>query len=311
MKISLIIPTRNAEKYMDKLLNKLISQTVNIHEIIVIDTESKDKTIEICSRFEKVKLIQIKQSEFDHGSTRNRAAKESTGDFIVFLTQDAIPENEYFIENILKPFDDPQVGGVYGRQIARPDATPLERFAREFNYPDYDIVKSKKDIERLGIKAFFFTDVCSAFRRSDFDSVGGFPENVILSEDMIIASKLLLNDKLIVYASGASVIHSHNYTLIQQFNRNFDIGACLKMNKYILKYARTEAEGKKFVKNAVKHLASKKKYFCILKLFMESAFKFAGYRFGLIYNLLPFSIVRRFSMHKFYWDRNRISNSIE
>lgn len=311
MKISVIIPTRNAEEYMNDLLNKLYNQTKQIDEIIVIDTASKDRTIEICKQFDKVKTIQIKQSEFDHGGTRNLGARNAKGEYIIFLTQDAIPENEYFVENILKPFNDLNVAAVYGRQIAREDATPIERLAREFNYPDYDMVKSKKDIQTLGIKTFFFTDVCSAFRKEDFESVGGFPENIILNEDMIIASRFILRDKLVVYASKAAVIHSHDYTFKQQFSRYFDIGISLKQNQYILEHAKTEKEGSKFIKSSIAYLIKNNKPFWIFNLCIESIAKYIGYKLGLNYEKFSTDTIKKCSMHKFYWDKAQNFNMLK
>jgi rhamnosyltransferase len=304
LNVSVVIPTRNAEQYIQDLLDKLCSQNVTVREIIIIDTDSEDRTVEMCSKYDRVKIIKIKQSEFDHGGTRNLGARSSSGDYIVFLTQDAIPENESFIEKLLKPFNDPRIAAVYGRQIAREDAHPIEKFAREFNYPKHDILKSKKDINNLGIKTFFFTDVCSAFRNSDFEAVGGFPENVIMNEDMIIASKLILSDRMIGYAWEAAVLHSHDYTLRQVFGRYFDIGVSIRMHDYILKYAKAEAEGGKFMKEAAKRLIKSRNYLGLCKLLTESVCKFVGYKLGISYKVLPTRVARRFSMHKFFWDRN-------
>ena len=306
MDISVIIPTRNAGKYLNISLDLLNKQSIAVNEILVIDTESRDDTLEICKQYSNINVIQVKQSEFNHGTTRNIAAKHSKGKYLIFLTQDAIPQNEKFIENLLKPFENSQVAAIYGRQIARNDATPMERFSRHFNYPEEDTTKSKKDLEVLGIKAFFFTNVCSAFRREDFDNIGGFQNDIILNEDMIIASKLILSGKLISYASTATVIHSHSYTFRQQFGRYFDIGVSLKMNRYILEYSKVEKEGNKFLIEAIKFFVKSLKLNCAVKIVIESIFKFAGFKLGLNYNLFSKSMVRDFSMHKNYWDRAQI-----
>ena len=98
MKLSVIIPTRNAQQYMKNLIDSLINQSIKLHEIIIIDTASRDCTKSICEEYDIVKFVQINDGEFDHGGTRNKAAKLASGDILVFMTQDAIPENEYFIE---------------------------------------------------------------------------------------------------------------------------------------------------------------------------------------------------------------------
>ncbi len=305
MNVEILIPTFNAEKYIYKLILSLKSQKLNLENIIIIDSNSKDNTIKICNELSQkynIKVISIENKPFDHGGTRNLGARNSNADILVFMTQDAIPANNHFLEELIKPFSDPNVSAVYGRQVARKNATPIEKFTRRFNYPNKDKIKTKSDINKLGIKTFFCTNVCSAFRAEDFWKYGGFPEKTILNEDMIMASKLILGGKKIVYASKAKVIHSHNYTYRQQFTRNFDIGVSLKQNKEILRYAKAESEGLKFIKQGIKYLIKIKKPYLILDLILESCFKLLGYKLGMIYDKLPMWLVKKFSMQKFYWD---------
>lgn len=302
MDISVIIPTRNAEIYIDKLINSLLKQTIKPLEIIIIDTESKDNTKIICEKYDIVKFIGINEGEFDHGGTRNRAAKNACGEILVFMTQDALPKDQYFIEEIIKKLNEENVVASYGRQIARDDSTVLEQFARFFNYDDKEFIKSKSDIEKLGIKAFFMTNVCSAFVTKEFWDIGAFPEKTILNEDMIISSKIILASKKVHYAANACVIHSHNYTYMQQFKRNFDIAVSLVDYDKILKYAKTESEGVKYIKEAVKYLVKIKKIHLIPHLIIDSGFRFIGYKVGMNYKKIPLKYVKRMSMHSFYFN---------
>lgn len=302
MNISIIIPTRNAEKYMENLISKLENQTIKAKEIIVIDTASKDKTREICERFDIVKFIPIKDGEFDHGGTRNRAAREATGDILVFITQDAIPENDYFLEALVKPLGTDDICATYGRQVAREEAGPLEVFARKFNYPDEDLIKSSNDIDRLGVKAFFLSNVCSAFIAEEFWKVGGFPEQTIMNEDMIIASKLLFNNKKVCYSSKARVIHSHSYTYIQQFKRNFDVGVVFVDSSHYFNGVKSESEGIKYVKESAKYLIKNGKWYLIPHLIIDSGFRFLGYKAGKSYKKIPMKLVKKMSMHSFYFN---------
>lgn len=305
MKVSIIIPTRNAEKYIKSLIEALINQTIIPYEILVIDTASKDKTKEICTKYNRVKFIQINDGEFDHGGTRNKAAKEASGEILIFMTQDARPRNNKFIEEIIKKLGKDSIVASYGRQVANQNASYLEKFAREFNYTDKEIVKSKESIEMLGIKTFFMTNVCSAFLADEFWKVGGFPEKTILNEDMIISSKFILSQKKIHYSAKAEVIHSHNYTYIQQFKRNFDIGVSLVDNGEIIKYAKSESEGIKFVKAAIQHFMSINKIYLIPNLILDSGFRFLGYKIGLKYKILPIQLVKKMSMHSFYFNNKK------
>ena len=305
MNISIIIPTRNAEQYMDKLITKLINQTIKPKEIIIIDTASKDKTKEICEQFDIVKFIPIKDGEFDHGGTRNRAAREASGDVLVFMTQDAIPEDENFLEELVKPLGKDQICASYGRQVARQEAGPLEVFARKFNYPDQDIIKSFDDIEKLGVKAFFLSNVCSAFIAEEFWNVEGFPEQTIMNEDMIIASKLLFNNKKVCYASKAKVIHSHAYTYMQQFKRNFDVGVVFVDSSHYFNGVKSESEGVKYVMQSAKYLISNGKWYLIPHLIIDSGFRFLGYKAGKSYKKIPMKLVKKMSMHSFYFDKKQ------
>lgn len=300
--ISIIIPTRNAENYIKDLLDKLLNQNLKPSEIIIIDTASKDNTMKICEKYNCVKFIQINDGEFDHGGTRNRAARQASGEILVFMTQDAIPENECFLEELIRPLGKNDTVATYGRQIARKEAGPLEVFARRFNYPEEDIIKSYKDIDKLGIKAFFLSNVCSAFISKEFWNVDGFPEQTIMNEDMIIASKLLFSNKKVYYASNARVIHSHSYTYKQQFKRNFDVGVVFVDSNYYFKGVKSESEGVKYVKRSAKYLISIGKWYLIPHLIIDSGFRFLGYKLGKNYKKIPIKLVKKMSMHSFYFN---------
>ncbi len=177
--ISVILPTLNPGGQITVLLDKLISQSLSPAEIIVVDSQSDDGTPALVSQYianhtgQNIRFIGIERKDFDHGATRDMALRESNGDFVLFLTQDAMPANKHYIENLMKPFSDEKVALVTGRQIARPDARPAERLVREFNYPEQSHIRDASDIERLGIKAFFASDVCAAYRRSAYLAVEG------------------------------------------------------------------------------------------------------------------------------------------
>lgn len=300
--VSIIIPTRNAEGYIKELIDKLNTQTINPLEIIIIDTASKDNTKTICESYDLVKFIQINDGEFDHGGTRNRAAREANGDILIFMTQDALPENELFIEELIKSLGKNSIVASYGRQVAREEAGPLEIFARKFNYPNKDIIKTKEDIDKLGVKTFFLSNVCSAFVKDEFWKVNGFPEKTIMNEDMIISSKLIFSDKKVFYASKARIIHSHQYTYIQQFKRNFDVGVVFVDSSEYFNGVKSESEGIKYVKQSAKYLIKIGKAYLIPHLIIDSGFRFIGYKAGKNYKKIPMKLVKKMSMHSFYFN---------
>lgn len=300
MKISIVIPTKNAENYIKNLIESLNNQTIKPYEIIVMDSNSIDNTKSICMQFKNTKVFQV--IDFNHGKTRNDGVKIAVGDIIIFMTQDAIPKDNYLIENLVKPLNNDIVGS-YARQVANKNSDSIEKFSRQFNYPDFDIIKNNNRISELGIKSYFFSNVCSAFIRKEFFRLGGFPEDVIMNEDMVMASKILNSNKSTYYASDAIVIHSHKYSYKEQFKRNFDVGVALVDNKDYFGNTKSESEGIKFVKEAIKFLIKNNRFYLIPHLVIQSCFKYLGFKFGSNYKKLPLNIVKKMSMHSFYFDR--------
>lgn len=281
MKISIIIPTLNASAHMEKLFSMLQAQDIKFLEIIIIDSSSGDNTVDIAKGF-GAKTIVIPKHTFNHGKTRNMAAMEAKGDILVFMTQDALPMDYTLLSNLTAPLHLPDIAATFGRHVPRADASLLEVFARQFNYPDKESSKGISDIKKYGIKAFFFSNVCSAIKKELFLKAGMFPEGIRANEDMLMAAKLILNGYKVTYVPDAMVIHSHNYSLLQQFRRYYNIGSSLRNNSWILKYARAEGEGIRFIKGQVSFVLKRHKYFWIPYIYLESMTKYAGYRIGLI-----------------------------
>ena len=281
MKISVVIPTLNAGSQIENLLSRLSTQDVTPHETIIIDSSSEDNTVEIAKRF-GAKTMAIPRQTFNHGKTRNMAAMEGKGEVLVFMTQDALPLHNTLLGNLTAPLQMPDIAATYGRHVPRPDASPLEIFTRQFNYPDSPVTKTMKDIDKYGIKTFFFSNVCSAIKRDTFFEVGMFPEGIRANEDMLMAARLILNGHKVAYVPNAMVIHSHNYSLFQQFTRYYNIGSSLKSNSRVLKYAHPEGEGVRFIKEQILFVLKRHHYSLIPYIFLESMAKYAGYRIGLI-----------------------------
>ena len=299
--VDIIIPTYKPSVECKNLIKRLIKQTYSINKIIIINTEAEywDKSIEEIS--EKIQVTHIKKSEFDHGKTRNMAAKMSNADIVVFMTQDAKPFNEYTIEELVRPFSDEGVYVSYARQAAKPDCNEIEKYTRTFNYPYAAKIKSKEDLPKLGIKTYFCSNSCAAYRKSVFEKLGGFEEKIIFGEDMIFAAKVIEENGKIAYASKSVVIHSHNYTVKEQFKRNFDIGVNQRDHKRIFKNVKSESEGVKLVVKTASHLIEIHEYLWIGFLVVYSGAKFIGYKMGYNYKKLPIKLVKKCSMKPDYF----------
>ncbi len=221
----------------------------------------------------------IQKKEFNHGLTRNLGMLMSDADYVVFMTQDAIPKNENLIKELIKPFEDEDVYVTYARQMPRENCKYVEKYVRQFNYPDYDIVKTKATFEKYGIKNIFCSDVCAAYRRVEHIKLGGF-KKTDFNEDMIYAYDVIMQGKKVCYVSKAKVIHSHNYSYLQQFNRNIQIGRSQKEFDYIFSKLKSENEGIKMLLNGIRYLVKNKKWYYIPDLIISTGFKFVGYQIG-------------------------------
>lgn len=301
MAVDVIIPSYKPDDKFYECVRRLEKQTVKPEKIIILNTEEQYLNQKKLVREENIQIIHIKKEEFDHGGTRNYAASLSDAEVIVFMTQDAVPMDKHLIEYLTKPFEKKEIGASYARQTAGKEAGVIEQFTRQFNYPEEDRVKSAEDLETLGIKTYFCSNACAAYRNSLYRQLGGFVTKTIFNEDMIMASKIIDAGYSIAYASKAKVLHTHKYTCWQQFTRNFDLAVSQRQYKEIFSKVKSESEGIRLVKETAKHLVKTGKIYLIPNLILQSGFKFLGYQLGKRYERLPLPIIRRCSMNKDYW----------
>ena len=302
MNLSIIIPTYNAQNYLPKLLDSLKKQTFKDFELIIIDSSSKDKTVEIAKKYTD-KIIVIPQNDFDHGGTRAKAAQLAKGNVLVFLTQDALPYNEYTIDNIGTPFfKDPKIGAAYGRQIPYEDTNLFGKHLRLFNYPEKGYIYSYKDKEKKGIKTAFLSDSFAAYRKEVLEKIGWFKNGLIVGEDIYAGARILKLGYKIVYISDAKVYHSHSYTVWQEFKRYFDIGVFHRSENWIIEeYGKAEGEGLKYIKSEINYLLKNNKWELLPEFFVRNGMKYIGYKLGYNYEKLPLFLIKKLSMHKNWW----------
>lgn len=248
MDVSVIIPTLNAEHEIEDLLAALERQSLRPMEILVVGSASDDGTVPLVKMHEGIRLLQIERCDFNHGATRDMALRATTGDFVCFLTQDALPASDAYLERLVTPMvGDPSIALVSGRQLPKADARRFEQLVRSFNYPDSPSVRSKSDLNKCGIKTFFASDSCSAYRRTAYLDCGGF-EYVNTNEDMLMAARFVASGLKVAYEPGAEVYHSHNLTPSQQFARNRAVGMFLESHSDDLMHASEIGEGGRLVK---------------------------------------------------------------
>lgn len=309
VKIDLIIPVYKPDAKLDMLMERIRKQSRRPDQILLLYTIEQGEEHTFLKRFcmeDGITVHEIRKEDFDHGGTRNYGASLSNADFIMFMTQDAVPTDRFLVENLLKGFQHEHAGAVYARQLAGNHSGLIEQYTRSFNYPEASSEKTKQDLDRLGIKTYFCSNVCAAYRKNLYDELGGFVTKTIFNEDMILASAIIAEGHSIFYAADAQVIHSHKYTLRQQFTRNFDLGVSHCQYREIFLNVSSESEGLRLVRDTARYLTSRKKIYLIPALILQSGFKFMGYQCGKRYKKLPFHIVKKFSMNKTYWEKKRI-----
>ena len=282
-------------------MHMLQKQTYPIGTILIVNTEEKFFPEKGYETWQNVQIRHIETEDFDHGGTRDGAASLLDGDLILFMTQDAVPADVYLVEKLVSAFEKEKVAAAYARQLPDKDCDIIERYTRSFNYPKESSVKTKADLERLGIKTFFCSNVCAMYRRSIYEKLGGFVKYTIFNEDMIMASKVIQAGYKIAYVAEAMVIHAHKYTYRQQFTRNFDLAVSQRQYHEIFDAVKSESEGMRLVKNTMKYLFRHGKWYLVPDLIFQSGFKFLGYRFGKKYDKLPLWLVKKFSMNPSYW----------
>ena len=304
MNCGLIIPTLNAGKNFATLLEQIDAQDLPLTKLIV-DSESTDDTVTLAKKF-NFDVMKVQRKNFNHGATRQSALdyllEKKRVDVIIFLTQDVLLHDEKTLSALAKIFEtDSMVGLTYGRQLPHKNATLEAEILREFNYPAESQLKTFDDRKKFGIKAAFNSNAFAAYRVDALKSIGGFPSNVILSEDMYVAAKMLMSGRKIFYNADAQVYHSHNYTAAQEFQRYFDIGVFHSRESWIRKtFGSAEGAGKKFVLMKLKTLWKESPLDCIGAICRDGA-KFFGYRLGRLEKCLPKSFCRLLSMHKNYF----------
>jgi len=299
--VTIIIPTYNASVYLPMLLSNLRKQTVDF-ELIIVDSSSSDNSADIAKNFAD-RVIVISKDEFDHGGTRTEMSKIASGDIVVFLTQDALPFDNTSIETLIKPFDEEQVSVCYGRQVAYEHTGPFGRFLRMFNYPEHSNERVYAHKAYYGLRAAFVSNSFCAYRKSTLRDIGYFQDRLILSEDMFAAASLLRAGSKICYVAESKVYHSHDYSIVEEFKRYFDIGVFHALKPELQKeFGSAAGDGRRYVKEEFKYLISIKKIHLIPLSFIRNGSKLLAYKLGKNYQNIPKKLIPYLSMHRSWWD---------
>ena len=278
MKIDVIIPAYRPGAEFLELIDRLERQTLPMSKILVMNTRSQVDVEKLLADRPEIQVVSLEKNEFDHGGTRDRAARLSEADYLLFLTQDALPADAHLVERLAAAFGDKRVKAAYARQLPKEDCRELERYTRNFNYPEKSRIKTAADLPELGIKTFFCSNVCAMYERETYLAQGGFPRRTIFNEDMIYAGGLIQSGYAIAYAAEAE-------------------------HPEIFGGVASEGEGIRLVKKTAAHCLQIGKPWLIAVLVWQSGCKYLGYRLGKAYRRLPRGLVLRCTMNRAYWER--------
>jgi len=201
-----VMRSRNDGWVVESTLKALRQQTLP-HRLLVMDNASTDGTREIAQRYAD-QLVDVPEGHYVPGRVLNQAMNLVDSPRVVFLNSDCTPQHADCLEELVRPFGDPQVGAVYGRQLARPDCFPI--YVR-------DALQMYPEGAAPAWRAAF-SMASSAVRRSAWEQIP-FREDLAYSEDIDWSQRLREAGHQIAYASASRVMHSHNYTLSQWLRR--------------------------------------------------------------------------------------------
>jgi rhamnosyltransferase len=227
--ISVVILTYNGARYLNECLSMVYRQKIETgFEVICVDSGSQDNTIEIIREYPVI-LFQIDKKEFNHGLTRNFAMSKARGEYVILISQDAVPCDEYWMKALARGIEeDERIAGVYCRQIPRDDADAITK--RDINLhltarkdKAVSFIHDRKEYESLAPmeKYIFcnFDNVCSCIRHSVWEKLP-FAETEF-AEDIDWSKRALESGYKIAYEPAPAVVHSHKDSFLYQYRRSY------------------------------------------------------------------------------------------
>jgi rhamnosyltransferase len=276
-----------------------IHDNATIYRCLILDSNSTDGTLALAKQF-GADIYSIKKSDFNHGVTRELARKLLGTDIVVMLTQDAFVTGPESIAALVAPLLDGRADVAYGRQLPKPGADIFESFPREFNYPAQSQIRRLSDAPKLGAFTFFCSDSFAAYKQSSLDAIGGFP-TVLTNEDYFAVARILENGGAIAYVAEATVLHSHRYTLKQEFQRYFDTGYVRGERPWVQQLVgNAEGHGASMVKALFLRLLKTQPWLIPYAILQVGA-KWLGYRIGFYSINAPLWWKKALSGQKYYW----------
>lgn len=284
MKIALVIPTYNAGEEFKEVLSLINQQREGLDLVKIVDSSSSDNTVETAKTF-NCEIEIINQSEFSHGGTRRSISIECDKqgyDYLIFMTQDVYLQEDALQNLVAFIQSDPKLGVTFGKQeVDLTKGNLFEYYARSFNYGNKSYKRTAADVKEYGIKTIFSSDAFVIYNLKILNEIDFFEDTDDVSEDMLIAHKIITAGYSVGYCSEARVYHTHNYNVFDEYKRYKGIGKFYKRQSNMLsQYGKTSSNGLKLVLGEIKFLTERGKILLIPKSIARNAAKFIGHKVG-------------------------------
>jgi rhamnosyltransferase len=232
MKASIVIPCYNGGQILHKCIETCLSQDVNFdYEIVVIDSSSSDGSREYLLEKSKanprLRVYVIKKSDFGHGKTRNLGASYSRGELICFITQDAVPADQYWLLNMVKSMDKhPAAAGAFGRHRAHANHSAYTDHQLDMHFTSFGpgtVAYKAENLERYETdrgyrqRLHYYSDNNSCMRRSVW--LKQPYDDVPFGEDQLWADKIIRQGYTKLYVDDSVVFHSHDFNIKESYQR--------------------------------------------------------------------------------------------
>lgn len=332
--VDVIIPTFRPGVEFVKIVDRLKKQTVDVRNIYILNSvnitrsgnsvrsgiigfadnisqvrqngiQAKDNSILTFEDSERtrVSIFNIMKEDFDHGATRDYGIALSDSEYIVMMSQNALPMDNRLLEKLIEPFEESVVAATYARHIPSKSANCIDKFTMNYNFPKVSKIKSGADIKDIGMQTYFCSNACAAYRKSVYDELGGFEVRTIFNEEVVMAAKIINAGYKVAYVSEARIRNLNTFTFRQKVQRSFDLGVSVKHFRKYFKVNKSGMDSVDRIKDTCLYLSGNNKGYLIPMLFVYEIAEWIGYKAGYNYEQLPNVLVKKLSSNKDYWRR--------
>lgn len=299
MKVTIFIPTKNAGPNFENVLHAIFNQKEKDFELLIIDSGSTDQTVKIIEKFPKIIFKQIRPEKFGHAQTRNFAVEYSRSEYMVFLSQDAIPHDEYWLSELLAPFTqkkDERLVAVFSKQIPYPGSMSHEKLFYETHFDNKEKIYQKNN----RLEDYFFSNVSSCIKREILIKYP-FDTNIHFSEDRKFVLDIFEDGYKTLYNPKSKVIHSHNYGPLKTIRRYFDSALSLEMIFY-QKFNYFPKQGARYIFKELKHIC-KTNPLSLPYVLLLNASKITGVLLAKIHRKIPRSLFKILTSTPYFFNQ--------